>query len=81
MLCHSHPVWLVFEGSVATCACFQSENVFVTYFCTERELVSLIISCILVSARSDCIQFCGILNLGFGFQGVRVFRLVDGRKI
>ena len=28
--CHSHLVWLVFEGSIPTCACFHSENFFVT---------------------------------------------------
>ena len=28
--CHSHFVWLVFEGSIPTCACFHSENFFVT---------------------------------------------------
>ena len=28
--CHSHLVWLVFEGSIPTCACFHSENSFVT---------------------------------------------------
>ena len=27
--CHSHLVWLVFEGSIPTCTCFPSEN-FVT---------------------------------------------------
>ena len=26
--CHSHLVWLVFEGSIPTCACFHSENFF-----------------------------------------------------
>ena len=30
VLCHSHLVWLVFEGSIPTCACFHSENFFVT---------------------------------------------------
>ena len=24
--CRSHLVWLVFEGSIPTCACFHSEN-------------------------------------------------------
>ena len=24
--CHSHLVWLVFEASIPTCACFHSEN-------------------------------------------------------
>ena len=24
--CHSHLVWLGFEGSIPTCACFHSEN-------------------------------------------------------
>ena len=24
--CHSHLVWLVFEGSIPTCACFHSET-------------------------------------------------------
>ena len=28
--CHSHLVWLVFEGYILTCACFRSENFFVT---------------------------------------------------
>jgi len=28
--CHSHPVWLVFEDFIPTCACFHSENFFVT---------------------------------------------------
>ena len=28
--CCSHLVWLVFEGSIPTCACFCSENFFVT---------------------------------------------------
>ena len=31
--CHSHLIWLVFEGSILTCACFRPENVFVTCFC------------------------------------------------
>ena len=31
--CHSHLVWLVFEGSIPTCTCFHSENFFVTCFC------------------------------------------------
>ena len=26
--CRSHLVWLVFEGSIPTCACFPSENFF-----------------------------------------------------
>ena len=26
----SHLVWLLFEGSIPTCACFHTENVFVT---------------------------------------------------
>ena len=25
--CHLHLVWLVFEGSIATCTCFLLENV------------------------------------------------------
>ena len=28
--CRSHLIWLVFEGSIPTCACFHSENFFVT---------------------------------------------------
>ena len=28
--CHSHLLWLVFEGSIPTCTCFCSENFFVT---------------------------------------------------
>ena len=31
--CHSHLVWLVFEGSIPTCTCFHSENFFVTCIC------------------------------------------------
>ena len=31
--CHPHLVWLVFEGSIPTCACFHSENFFVTCSC------------------------------------------------
>ena len=30
--CHSHLVWLVFEGSIPTCTCFHSENFFVTLY-------------------------------------------------
>ena len=32
---HSYPVWLVFEGSIPTCACFHSENFFVTCILSE----------------------------------------------
>ena len=31
--CHSHLVWLVFEAPIPTCACFHSENFFVTCSC------------------------------------------------
>ena len=31
--CCSHLVWLVFEGSIPTCACFPLENFFVTCSC------------------------------------------------
>ena len=31
--CHYHLVWLVVEGSFPTCACFHSENIFVTCSC------------------------------------------------
>ena len=31
--CRSHLVWLVFEGSIPTCACFHLENFFVTCSC------------------------------------------------
>ena len=31
--CRSHLVWLVFEGSIPTCACFHSGNFFVTCSC------------------------------------------------
>ena len=40
VLCCSHLVWLVFEGSIPTCACFHSENFFVTcsfFFFIVRE--------------------------------------------
>ena len=32
--CRSHLVWLVFEGSIPTWACFHSENYFVTCSCS-----------------------------------------------
>ena len=35
--CRSHLVWLVFEGSIPTCTCFNSENFFVTF---DRSLSS-----------------------------------------
>ena len=31
--CRSHLVWLVFEGSIPTCACFSLENFFGTCSC------------------------------------------------
>ena len=31
--CRSHLVWLVFEGSIPTCAGFHSENFFVSCSC------------------------------------------------
>ena len=31
--CRSHLVWLVFEGSIPTCACFPLESFFVTCSC------------------------------------------------
>ena len=32
--CHSHLVWLVFESSIPTCACFHSENIlWLVYVC------------------------------------------------
>ena len=41
--CHSYLVWLVFEGSITTCACFHSENflwlVGVRIRCRMRELL------------------------------------------
>ena len=33
--CRSHLVWLVFEGSIPTCAGFHSENFFVTCYITN----------------------------------------------
>ena len=36
--CRSHLVWLVFEGSIPTCACFHSENFFVTFTIVEPHL-------------------------------------------
>ena len=30
VLCHSHLIWLVFEDSIPTCACFHSGNSFGT---------------------------------------------------
>ena len=37
--CRSHLVWLVFEGSIPTCACFHSENFFVTCSCCHSLFV------------------------------------------
>ena len=37
--CHSHLVWLVFEGSIPTCACFRSENFFVTLYIILSSIV------------------------------------------
>ena len=31
--CHSHLVWLVFEGSIPTYACLHSENFWDLFFC------------------------------------------------
>ena len=31
--CRFHLVWVVFEGSISTCACFHLENFFVTCSC------------------------------------------------
>ena len=31
--CHSDLVWLVFEASIPTCACFHEGKLFVTCFC------------------------------------------------
>ena len=31
--CRPHLVWVVFEGSIPTCACFHLENFFVTCSC------------------------------------------------
>ena len=39
--CRSHLVWLVFEGSIPTCACFHSENVLVTCRCVDGSVQSL----------------------------------------
>ena len=33
LCCYSHLAWLVFEGSITTCAFFRSENFFVTSSC------------------------------------------------
>ena len=44
MWCHSHLVWLVFEGPILTCACFHSENFFVTRF------LPLAIWCVIMTA-------------------------------
>ena len=32
VLCHSHLVWLVFEGSSPTCTCFHSDNFYCELF-------------------------------------------------
>ena len=34
--CCSHLVWLVFEGSIPTCACFHSENFFVSWYMNQH---------------------------------------------
>ena len=40
--CHSHLVWLDFEGSISTCACFHSEKFIVTCSC---HLVVVVVVC------------------------------------
>ena len=57
--CHSHLVWLVFEGSIPTCACFHSENFFVTLYIRLTVLLcrSLCMQCI---AQGDCTSFCSM---------------------
>ena len=39
-----HLVWLVFEGSIPTCACFHSENFFVTF----SSKLSVVCDCVVV---------------------------------
>ena len=41
--CRSHLVWVVFEGSIPTCACFHSENVFVTLHITVYQTASVVL--------------------------------------
>ena len=56
---HSHLVWLLFEGSIPTCACFHSENflslVTVRTRCRMREIIAVINSS---SNLAEEIQFC-----------------------
>ena len=42
--CRFHLVWLVFEGSIPTCACFHSENFFVTF----SSKLSVVCDCVAV---------------------------------
>ena len=55
--CRSHLVWLVFEGSIPTCACFHSENFFVTCINSEavvaeqQNLVSKLCNCQVPQSR------------------------------
>ena len=47
--CHSHLVWLVFEGSIPTCTCFHSENFFVTFGLDTSLLTHSIRHCVSAS--------------------------------
>ena len=39
--CRSHLVWLVFEGSIPTCACFPLDNFLVTFVIWSRNVVEI----------------------------------------
>ena len=49
--CRSHLVWLAFEGSIPTCACFHSENFFVT--CIYMVRAYSVYTCCRICARCN----------------------------
>ena len=53
--CRSHLVWLVFEGSIPTCAGFHSENFFVTCFLNIYLLFGWASVCLLSSTSCACV--------------------------
>ena len=74
VLCRSHLVWLVFEGSIPTCACFHLENFFVTLremwfvvdctctcmIYTQLFLISLVTVCAVCTHRYYLVIVCDV---------------------
>ena len=53
--CRSHLVWLVFEGSIPTSACFHSEDFFVTCLMADSDK-----SCYYVCTHMVCVPYCSL---------------------